>query len=244
MLSIALCDDQPEELALIAGYAAEYVRSTRREAAIRQFPHPDALLGACGKERFHLYVLDIVMPMMDGIEVGKAIRRLDREAQILYATTEPGFALRSFAAHPVDYLLKPIDKRRFFDALSLAISRLELEDERAMVVKTREGLRVLRLSEIACCEYVRHTAVYSLTNGETIASRTIAGPFTQYVEPLLRDARFLRPHVSFVMNMAHVELFSKDRFTMRGGAAVPIAAKQYGAARDAYMDFLLNGRPR
>ena len=37
------------------------------------------------------------MPMVSGLELGKEIRRLDLEAQIIYATTEPQFALLAYA---------------------------------------------------------------------------------------------------------------------------------------------------
>lgn len=39
--------------------------------------------------------------------------------------------------------------------------------------------------------------------------------------------------------MRWVERFAKDSFTLCGGKAVPIAARQYPAVRDAYMDYLM-----
>jgi hypothetical protein len=39
--------------------------------------------------------------------------------------------------------------------------------------------------------------------------------------------------------MRRVERFSKDSFTLFGGKTVPIAAKQYPAVRDTYMDYLM-----
>jgi len=67
-----------------------------------------------------LYILYIVMPMVSGLELGKEIRHLDREAQIFYATTEPQFSLQAYAASPINYLVKPIEKQTPFDTLTLA----------------------------------------------------------------------------------------------------------------------------
>ncbi len=177
--------------------------------------------------------------MVSGIELGKEIRRLDREAQIIYATTEPQFALQAYAASPINYLIKPIGKQQLFDTLTFAISKTDLSEEQTVTIKTTDGLRVLKLSDILCCEYRSHAVIFTLTNGEEVISRTIRESFAEYSMPVLKDARFLQCHTSYLINIRRVERFAKDSFTLHGGKVVPIAAKQYPAVRDTYMDYLM-----
>ncbi|MEA4823695.1 MAG: LytTR family transcriptional regulator DNA-binding domain-containing protein [Clostridiaceae bacterium] len=177
--------------------------------------------------------------MVNGLELGKEIRRFDREAQIIYATTEPQFALRAYVASPINYLIKPIEKQQLFDTLTLAISKADLAEEQTLTVKTADSLRVIKLSDIACCEYRSHAVNFNLTNGEEVLSRTIRVNYSEYISPILKDRRFLQCHISYVVNMRWVERFAKDSFTLCGGILVPIAAKQYPAVRDAYMDYLM-----
>jgi DNA-binding LytR/AlgR family response regulator len=240
MLDIALCDDDPKQLDLIAFYTSEFMQSNQHEFKIYTFNHPDNLLSTCENKRFHLYVLDIVMPLVNGIEVGRTIRKHDHEAQIIYTTAEPSFALQSFVANPVNFLIKPIAKQQYFDTLSLATSRLDIHKESTFVVKTQEGMRVLRLSEVICCEYTRHTAIYTLVDAKTVTTRTIKGTFTQHVAPLLEDRRFLRPHASYVLNMDNVESFTRNRFILRSGCTIPIVVKQYREVRDIYLNYLMS----
>lgn len=237
MLNIALCDDNPGQLALLAAYTSEFMQSNQYEASIHQFLHPDELLRTCERERFSLYILDIVMPMINGIEVGKTIRKLDREAQIIYATAEPGFALQSFVANPINYLLKPINKQQLFATLALVAERIELSLERTFTVKTHEGLRIISVKEVICCEYSDHTVIYTLASGETITSRTFKGPFNRHIAHLLQDERFLRPHGSYALNMDYVQSFDKTRFVLRGEHKVPIVTKQYAEVRDTFMNY-------
>jgi DNA-binding LytR/AlgR family response regulator len=239
MLRIAICDDLPDQLAAIAEFINEYIASNDLDAELRQFAHPDALLTTCETVKFHIYILDIVMPMVNGIEVGRAIRRLDREAQIIFATTEPSFALESFQANPINYLIKPIDKARFFQTLDLAVSKVNTEDEPIVTLKTRDGLNVIKLSSIIFCEYTNHFVQYTLMGEEILTTRSLQESFADHIKPLLSDKRFLQPHTSFVLNMNRVEAFSKNGFVMRGGAVIPIPAKQYAMVRDTYMDYLL-----
>lgn len=237
MMRIAICDDISHELQSLVALTHEYLSIGGVDAEVVAFSHPDALLTAIESQSFHLYLLDIVMPMVSGLELGKEIRRIDREAQIIYATTEPQFALQAYAANPVSYLIKPVDKRRLFDVLALAVAKADLAEEQTFAVKTADGLRVIRLSSIACCEYRSHAAVFSIANGEQLPSRTFRESFGEYCAALLQDRRFLQCHAAFVINMRHVERFAKDGFTI-GGKIVPIASTRYSAVRDAYMDYL------
>ncbi len=239
MLRIAVCDDMPDELQSLVSLTNQYISANSLDAEVTAFSHPDALLTAIEAESFHLYILDIVMPMVSGLELGKEIRRLDREAQIIYATTEPQFALQAYAASPINYLVKPIQKLQMFDTLALAISKVDLAEEQTFAVKTSDSLRVIKLSEIICCEYSNHAVIFSLKNGEELLSRTVRESFLEYCAPILKDSHFLQCHSSFVVNMRRVERFAKDSFVLYGEKVVPIAAKQYPAVRDAYMDYLL-----
>ena len=239
MLRIAICDDIPDELQRLASLTKQYLFVHGPDATLTEFSHPDALLTSTKTEQFHIYILDIVMPLVSGLELGKEIRRHDREAQIIYATTEPQFALQAYAASPINYLVKPIEEQQLFDTLNLAISKIGQTEEQTFTVKTGDGLRVIKLSELTCCEYRAHAVTFHLKNGEEVISRTIRENFPEYSAPILQDRRFLQCHTSFVVNMRWVERFSRDSFTLWGGRIVPIAAKQYPAVRDSYMDYLM-----
>ncbi len=239
MLRIAICDDILQELQNLVALTAEFFDAHNTEAEIVKFSHPDALLTTIETESFHIYILDIVMPMVSGLELGKEIRRLDLEAQIIYATTEPQFALQAYAASPVNYLIKPIEKQQLFDTLTLAILKADLSEEKTFAVKTADSLRVIKLSDIISCEYRDHSVIFTLMNGEEVVSRTIREKFSEYCSPIRKDRHFLQCHISYVINMRRVERFAKDSFTLYSGKTVPIAAKQYPVVRDTYMDYLM-----
>lgn len=239
MLRIAICDDLPQELQSLARLINQYLTERNLIAEVVAFGHADALLKAIEGERFHLYILDIVMPMVDGLELGKAIRRQDWEAQIIYATTESQFALQAYAASPINYLIKPITRQPLFETLSLAIARVDLNADRTFAIKTADGLRVVNFSDIFCCEYRDHKVIFKLTNDEDVHSRTIRANYTNYLAAILKDRHFLQCHAAFVVNMRRVERFAKDHFTLAGGKMVPIAAKHYPTVRDTYMDYLM-----
>lgn len=239
MLRIAVCDDTPEELKTVAALTKEYSSAHGLDAEVREFSHPDALLTACETGPFHIYLLDIIMPMLSGLELARSIRRRSTDAQIIFITTERGFALDAYSVNPLHYLLKPVDRPALFAALELAVRKADFGHELRLTLRTKEGLRTLSAGDIACCEYCRHTARYTLVTGEHVETLTLSGSFAEHIAPLLSDRRFIQPHTSFALNMAQVERLDKEGFTLRGGTFVPVSDKQFGAVRSAYMSYRL-----
>lgn len=102
------------------------------------------------------------------------------------------------------------------------------------------GLRTLPADQIACCEYKNYAVRYTLISGEQVETTTLACGFAEHIAPLLRDARFLSPHVSFALNIGRVEKLTRDGFYLRDGGFVPVSARQYTAVRNAYLNYRLS----
>lgn len=239
MIRIAVCDDSETALRQIASLTDSYLASCGTAGEVRTFSHPDALLCACESERFHIYLLDMVMPMLSGLELGRAIRRQSADAQIIFITTEPGFALDAYAVNPLHYLLKPVQREALFSALELAVRKAGNGDGTAVTIRTRDGLRTLSADDIACCEYIRRSAVYTLAAGGRAETTTLRESFSEHIAPLLQDRRFLQPHAAFAVNMRYAERLDKTGFTLRGCVFVPVSGKLYAAVRDAYIKYRL-----
>ncbi len=66
-----------------------------------------------------LLFLDVQMPGMNGFEVLRTIPKEDLPA-VIFLTAYEEYALRAFAVHALDYLLKPVDDDRFCEAIERA----------------------------------------------------------------------------------------------------------------------------
>jgi two-component system, LytTR family, response regulator AlgR len=69
-----------------------------------------------------LVLLDIAMPLLDGLGVARAACRLGLRPAVIFVTAFQGFAVEAFDLAAVDYLLKPVAH----DRLARAIDRVEL----------------------------------------------------------------------------------------------------------------------
>ena len=85
-----------------------------------------ALLDAARHERFTLYLLDIMMPGLNGMDAAREIRGFDKAADIIFLTSSPGFAYDSYSVKALEYLLKPIDEEKLERAISDVMQRRQM----------------------------------------------------------------------------------------------------------------------
>ena len=89
-------------------------------ASIVEAEHGIAALNKIEKESPDIIMLDIRMPLMDGLEVAYHMTKLDTPPAIIFTTAYQDHALKAFDMHAIDYLLKPIRKERLHQALERA----------------------------------------------------------------------------------------------------------------------------
>ena len=112
---IAVCDDQVEELTALTGLLEQWQAERRIPLRCRAFRSAGNMLDAARHERFTLYLLDVMMPGIDGMEAAREIRTFDAAAEIVFLTSSPGFAYESYGVRALEYLLKPISGKLLFD---------------------------------------------------------------------------------------------------------------------------------
>ncbi len=242
MIRLALCDDEAEQRTAIGGLLREYV-ANRSALAVKLsvFSSGQDLLDAaeeCGG--FDLYVLDIVMPGLSGIDLGVRLRELYSDGAIIYLTISPEYAVDSYAARAFYYLMKPPEPDKLFQVLDQAASDLEKRRAACVAVRTRGGLERLRLDEIIYAELVGRAVRYHLVNGTSLDSVTVRSPFQEETSALLADPRFFLCGASFAVNLFYVTAVEKGFLRMDGGARVPLARGLAARAKRRWSDFWLN----
>ena len=242
MLKLALCDDEAEQRAALIQLLREYA-AARPELALKPsvFSSPRALLESVEEDGpFDLYLLDIVMPELSGIDLGIRLRELDSSGAIIYLTISPEYAVDSYAARAFYYLVKPTNPEQLFPVLDRAASELERQKAACVTVKTKDGLRRVRLDDILYAELHRRTVRYHLAGGERLDSVTVRGPFHEEIAPLLADPRFFQCGASFAANLFYVTSVVRGCFQMDGGKRVPLSRTLSAQARQRWNDYWLN----
>lgn len=181
-----------------------------------------------------LLFLDVQMPEQDGFAVLERVAA-DSVRAVVFLTAYEEFAVRAFEVEAVDYLVKPLQRRRFDAALDRVRRRLlgsaEEENEAestsataGVVVGTRLGEQLLRPEEIDWIEAADYYAAVHAGGRRFLVRESLNA-----LEERLPDGLFMRVHRSALVNLARVRRLSKGRgagtLLLRTGAEVPVSRR-------------------
>lgn len=182
--------------------------------------------------------LDVRMPGLGGLELARVLRRFEHSPAIVFVSAFDDAAVGAFEVAAVDYLVKPVSRRRLDEAIERAARRsaaeepAEHDDETLAVDALRGGgTRLLPRSSV----------LYLQAHGDYVRVASSEGRFL--VRARLSDLEerwaahgFVRVHRGFVVNLRRaVEVRPRLNGTavlvMTDGAEVPIARRQVGELR-------------
>lgn len=239
MLKIAICDDEIIHAQQMKSFLQTYLRNhPELPAQIQLFQSGKKLLEqAEGGDGFDLYILDIIMPELNGIETGLRLRALGEGGEIIYLTNSTDYAIDSYNVRAFFYLLKPVEKRRLFEVLDDAFKKLERR-RAATLVSTADGVQRILLEDILYVERVGRRLRYYCSDGQ-VDSLSIRVSFHEAMEPLLAETRFYQCGASFVFNLQHVAAVKGQTVLLDNGQTVPLPRTAVVAFKNAWGNYWL-----
>ncbi len=148
MYQIAICDDDIR----MRRFLHSAVDEAGIHCTVKEFSNGTGLIQ--DDQEYDILFLDIDMPVVNGIEAAKRIRRKDRKVKIVYVTGYQDYMQRSFEVHPFSFLVKPVKKETIIKQIreALLYSR---EEEKAdtLRLETMDGMEEIAVSDIYYLEY-------------------------------------------------------------------------------------------
>ena len=245
MIRIAVCDDNKLDLEIVNYMIAEYVRyRSSLEFEITAFSGAFQLMDYIEKadsgDKFDIYLLDMIMPVLKGIDLGKEIRTHDSSCHIVFITSADEYATASYDITASGYIMKPVTREKLFQLLDGIISRISCEpdeSEECITIKTRDGIRHIKLHTIMYAEYNSHTIKFHIFGGETADTVTGSLTMSKLAEMINNDKRFIMPHRAFIVNMRYVASMNGQSFVMQNDDIIPVSRTALKETRKKYIEF-------
>ena len=242
-IRIALCDDEEACRETIANLLKEYRQAASLPSfALSHFASGKELLSFIDdtNKTFDLYILDVIMPDMNGIQLGSALRERNDCGIIIYLTSSPDFAVESYNTDALHYLLKPVTSSSFSLCIDKAMKRLKHLRAEIVSIKTPCSMRIVPICNILYAERVNRSIRYYLNDSTSIDSVTFSGSFQNAAAHLLSYSCFLAVGSSFVVNLNHVMEITKSNMLLTEGHLVPIPRRTYKNVKSKWADYWLN----
>jgi DNA-binding LytR/AlgR family response regulator len=238
-LTILAVDDERTQLEDLARLLRSFATVEEVECA---FDGHDALVKASA-QRYDAIFLDVRMPDIDGLELGRVLTRFASPPQLVFVSAYDGAAADAFELRALDYLRKPVSRMRVQEALervAAAIDAAPTVNGRATAAPQRndesEMIAVANIRGGATRLISRNHVLYVQSHGDFVRIVTDEGRYLlratlAEIERRWEPFGFVRVHRQYVANLLRaVELRpllgGTAELAFGDGQAIPISRRQ------------------
>jgi DNA-binding LytR/AlgR family response regulator len=237
-LTILAVDDERTQLEDLA-------RMLRTSPVVREvecaYDGHEALLKASA-QTYDAIFLDVRMPDLDGLELGRVLRRFASPPQLVFVSAYDGAAVDAFELHALDFLRKPVGRRRVEEAIARVSAAIEAAAPVApaagrppAAVDEHEMIAVANLHGGATRLLARSAILYVQSYGDFV--RIVTGDGRYLLRSTLAEIErrwephgFVRVHRQYVANLRNaVELRpllgGTAELAFTDGHAIPVARR-------------------
>lgn len=235
-LRVAVCDDDPTALKLIEDGIANVFCEHEVDATVVLFPSPEALWGTLETRRYDLLLLDIDMPGIDGISLGRGLRERRDQVDILFISNREDLVFDSLRVNPVGF----IRKSRFLEDMSDVVGQY-LESRRrrcrrsVAVLKEGASVRPVPVASICYVEGQRKRQLVHVEGEERPIAllRTMAE-----LEDELSGEGFIRIHKGYLVNYRFIQMIERGEVVLSTGERLPMSRRKDRETKDRLMELV------
>ena len=219
-LRLAICDDEPMDCALVAQMSREILGAEGVEAELSAYPSAAELLRTIRAGRaFHIFLLDVMMEGMDGMELAAALRAGHEDAAIIFISSNREMALRGYEVAAARYLAKPLDREKLREALLYCCAAHARR--RALALPTADGQTRVDPSAILYVEAWERGVRLDL-GGEKLEAKI----------PISQIAAMLPVNLACVRHVRYCEL------ELKNGERLPISKYRLAQFKSEFLKYL------
>lgn len=229
--NILICSDDP-------GFLDEMKLSIQELGADRY----NEIMLFSGKDKLEFYisgssaaahVLIIDMDQEDdGIGIAECVLGYQKDSQIIFVSESDEYYLDVYSVDHVYFLKKPVENRLLAQALEKAGQKLDRLHVKCLVVKNKQGIYRIELSDIIYFENEKRK-IHVHTADRKIS---FYGKFEELADGLGRG--FCRCHNSYIINLTKVCELSGKKFLCENGKSIPISKTYYVKVKDAFEHYV------
>lgn len=233
MIRVAIVDDEMEFAGQIKEITRQYfvARKIAYEAVIYQMPQ-ELLWDMDEGQYFDIYLIDIEMPAINGMELAHAIRQKYHEPYIIFVTSHLEYSIRGYEYNAWRYITKNTMQETLPLAFDSLQERLSEKPQKFYVIEMHSKVTKILYHDI----YYLHKDgkyTYFYTNQGMERARE---PLIQVYEKL-DDPAFQFTDRAYVVNLCHVMTLGDYVVIMRDGTEIPVSIPQFQKIKKAICDY-------
>lgn len=229
-MRIAVCDDEIQFMDALCPILEQWAKNQDIPLTLCRFTNGDDLIAAHKSKCMDLIILDVIMPLLNGVDAAREIRGSDPVVPLIFLSSSREFAADSYEVKAFYYLLKPVDSKKLFPVLDEFLRTCQLP-ESLYTAQTAEGFCKIAFAGVEYLEARNKRVLVRLSDGRSMEIREL---FSKCEEAFSPKNGFFRCHRSYIVNLSHVEQFSKTWVLTSHNSKIPISRNSYMAFKEAW----------
>lgn len=188
------------------------------------------------KPVFDLVLLDIEMPLLNGMDTARKLRKSDSNVFIIFITNLAQYAINGYEVDALDFILKPVEYKNFLLKFKKFLKIAKEKKENFIIINSEGITRKINLSNILYVEVINHFLYYHLRDETITEYGTIAK-----AESNLEQYGFCRIYKSFIVNLAHISEIKLNTVLVDDGTELLISRFKKAEFMKKVADYFGNG---
>ncbi|CEO28108.1 LytR/AlgR family response regulator transcription factor [Paraclostridium sordellii] len=233
MLNIVICEDEIEQQEILKDYLEQILNEINIKYEILIFNSGEELFNNY-PENIDIFLLDIQMDGLNGMEVARKIRQIDKkEVEIIFTTSLIEYIQEGYEVRAYRYLLKPIKLEDLKKHIILCIEELTKNKESYIAVNEKNNTCKVKISEITYIEIQkREMTIHTINEDYTINSSM------SKLENELSKYNFYRCHKSFMVNIDFIKNIKQYIAILDNKEEVPISRYRFKETKYRFLSYL------
>ena len=219
MIKIAVLDDEPIFLEKISRKVDVIYKECHIKAEVDRYSNGKVLLDEVkdGK-RYDIYVLDVEVPGISGVELGRQLREISEVSFILFLTAYPQYAIEGYDSRAYKYILKDEWEDRLEEALKKIQKEIDDWNAPSYRITINDRLEKIPVKHIYYAKKDGKNVVFYTREGKSSIRKTLAQVYAE-----LPDGDFIYVDRSYLVNLEHVMKLKHREVYMANGDIVPVS---------------------
>jgi DNA-binding LytR/AlgR family response regulator len=234
MLKIAVLDDQDEYVKQIRELTAQSMQNLGVRYRFKKYSQASQVLSdLLEKEYYDIYLLDVEMPDMSGLEVARLIRKECWGPVIIYITNHVEYAVEAFEVNAYRYIPKSMLEEKLPAAFAALAAQMDQEEDEYYKVERGYQFERIPYQEIY---YLKKEEKYVLIVHKRGQSR-VRKTLSEMLEELGESDYFIKIDRSYVVNVLHIMSLKNQQILLRDGSRLPVGKPRLQEVKQRILEY-------
>lgn len=231
MIRIAICEDEVSQQIQIKQFLDKILNNIEYE--ILMFNCGEELINNYPKD-IDIFLLDIQMDKINGMDVARKIRKIDKNSvEIIFTTSVVEYIQEGYEVRAYRYLLKPIKFEELKKHILACIEEIQNKKDQYLIIEGKGEIYKIDINNITYVEVQKKDMIVHTVERDYEVKMSL-----EKIEKELSNYKFFRCHKSFLVNLNYIENIKQYVAILENGAEVSVSRHRFKEFKAEFLNIL------